>query len=51
MEARISELDKFRVATHSEVTSQGIMLKENVAKTSKFINVTTANEMQVPGLG
>ena len=41
MVAKISELEKFRVAAHKEVTSQGIMLKENVAKTCEFIDLTT----------
>ena len=50
LEARIAELEKFRIETHNEVTSQGIMLQANVAKKCEFIDVTTVNQMQVEAL-
>ena len=45
MEARITELENFRVKTHNKVVSLGILLKTNNAKTCEFVDVTLANEV------
>ena len=47
MEARIAELEKFRVDSHIAITAHGTMIKINNGKAAEFIVITERNEAQV----